>query len=171
MRFVAALLFVGCSTAAPVDAPDTPRGLDAARDVSIDAVTSDAPDALDASDLDAVALDVPPDMGTLDTPADSPGDAGMCRLIPPTGCPDGLACRYQIEDGRRVAVACERAGTARDGEGCETYVDGGDSCLPGYFCSVQCRRYCGGDADCPPLGGRTRVCDPGGLAGRFCVFD
>ena len=151
-----------CVTCVDAGAPDGgSAGMDAGRDAGGEV---DAAVGTDAGEM----LDGGSDAGS-DASAVGGCDGAICcdRFDPSTCAPDE-ACRYQIEGGMRTGVACEPAGTDGDGQMCEVYPDGGDSCRFGYFCSGTCFRYCRDDSDCPPLLGRARVCGTGGLAGRFC---
>lgn len=170
MRFALFVLALGCSGGAEVDAGELADAgaldLDGGRE-------DDAGRELDAGQLE---LDAGRDAGReadSGTPVDGGVDAGSCffccDLFPQGGCADGEACRYQVEDGMRTGTACEPAGTDGEGDRCETYETGGDSCQAGMFCSGICRRLCQNDDDCPELvPGVERECYSGGLSGPYC---
>lgn len=143
-----------------------------------DAFVPDSGTTRDSSVAPDAGGDVGSDSGTIASEAGTdaavadagPSDAGRCTVVPQSGCVDREACRFQSAGGVRTGTACEPAGTDRDGWPCERYDGGGDSCMPGLWCLTRCVRSCRADADCPPLDGRARECDPGGTAGPFCVF-
>lgn len=146
----------------------TDGGVDAGHPELVDAGADAGGVAPHDAGVDAAVADGgPADGGPRDG---GPVDAGRCTIVPQSGCPAGQACRYQYTSMMRTGIACEPAGIGIDGQTCERFDGGGDSCAPGYWCSFFCRRSCNTDADCPALDGRSRVCDPGGTAGPFCVF-
>jgi hypothetical protein len=106
------------------------------------------PDAEVTPDAGHVEDGGAPDAGSAPD-AEADAETFLCSVFPQDGCPEGEACRYQVDGWSIVGTACERAGDVGDGGMCEVWEDG-DSCLPGYYCAGNtCRMHCATDADCP----------------------
>lgn len=169
----AATLAAGCTASGvPMTAFDSDAGddgsqvlTDASNDAGHDAgsLKDAAVDARVSTDAGAPDARTSPDAAVVPDAACT--STVCCSIVPQSGCTGGQACRYQYAAGVRTGIRCEPAGDDLEGMLCTKYDAGGDSCAPGLFCSHQCRRSCETGDDCGP----GQVCDPGGLAGPFCV--